>query len=159
MSNKIYKSRRLSAHAIDIVIICFIGMILLVATIATKSKVFNFGILNILVPCLLLYLFKDSIKGQSFGKWFMEIKVSNLNNQTPSCLKLALRNLFLLIPFLELVVLLFNKENKRIGDVICKTIVIENPNNFTFFQKYGISVLLGLILFAIFAIISLSMSR
>ena len=153
------KNRKLLANTIDIAIICFIGMILFIITVATNNSKFNLGILNIVVPCLLMYLFKDSIKGQSIGKWFMEIKVSDFNNQTPHYFKLALRNLFLLIPFLEFIVLFFNKNNKRIADIVCDTVVIQNPNKLTFFQKYGIGVLLFLTLFIIFTIVSLSMAR
>lgn len=87
-----------------------------------------------MIPIMLLgfliYFAKDSIKGVSPGKWVMGIMVRDENNpnEIPSIGKLFIRNLFLIIWPVELIVLAVSQEKKRLGDKTAKAIVVKNPN-------------------------------
>lgn len=87
-----------------------------------------------MIPTMLLgfliYFAKDSIKGVSPGKWVMGIMVRDENNpnEIPSIGKLFIRNLFLIIWPVELIVLAVSQEKKRLGDKTAKAIVVKNPN-------------------------------
>jgi len=83
-----------------------------------------------MLPGFLLYTAKDSIKGMSLGKWVMGIMVRDAENpdKVPSFGRLFLRNAFLTILPIELIILLSSGEKKRLGDKAAKAIVIRNPN-------------------------------
>lgn len=86
--------------------------------------------LFITIPGFILYFAKDSLKGISVGKWIMGIMVRDENNQNeiPSFGRLFLRNLFIIIWPVELIVFATNEQKKRLGDKVAKTIVVENLN-------------------------------
>ncbi|MEN2985529.1 MAG: RDD family protein [Thermodesulfovibrionaceae bacterium] len=116
----------------------FIDIILVYILYSSLSKTGLFlGIFYLLIS--------DGIfKGKSVGKKFLRIKVINIErNESADFRDSILRNIilslcliFLLIPFigwficlgvylLELIILVGDKESKRIGDYIAKTTVIE----------------------------------
>lgn len=74
-------------------------------------------------------LFRDSINGNSLGKWIMGIMVKDANDPitTVSIGRIIIRNLFLVAAPIEFVVLIGNKEYQRLGDIIAKTVVVQNP--------------------------------
>lgn len=88
------------------------------------------GIVAFAMICTVLSLFiiKDVVKGTSPGKWVMGIAVRDQVNQSvaPSSGKLVARNLFLFILPVEFFVMLINKDKKRLGDNVLKTIVLAN---------------------------------
>ncbi|WMJ72043.1 cytochrome c oxidase assembly factor Coa1 family protein [Cytophagaceae bacterium ABcell3] len=91
-------------------------------TYGTLTFIFSIG--------LLFYFAKDSLKGISFGKWVLGIMVRRENDPllAPSTIKLFVRNLMIVLWPVELLVLAFSKEKKRIGDKLAGTIVLNNPD-------------------------------
>jgi len=70
---------------------------------------------------LLLYFNKDIINGESIGKKLLRLKIYKIDGGESSKILLFIRNLFLIIWFLELIVILINNKGKRLGDIITKT--------------------------------------
>lgn len=77
---------------------------------------------------LILFSIKDLIfKNQSIGKKIMKLEIVNKENEKPNKLILICRNLTLYIWPLEIILLLIF--NKRIGDILFNTQVVEIKNN------------------------------
>ncbi len=126
--------RRILAMIIDLIFICCIAIISIVVTSGIpneflsqnqKNKI-NLMIVSILF--LILLLIKDFRKGVSFGRWVVGISVRN--NKEPyleaSKFKMLTRNLFLVFWPWEILLLIINPNNKRIGDYLAKTVVIKD---------------------------------
>ena len=96
-------------------------------------------------------LLKDFKNGISPGKWALGIMVRSDkdNEKTPSIGEVIIRNLFLIIYFIEFWVAIFAPRRKRIGDMVAKTVVLKNPNRpgraKRFFVTLGVMVLLMII--------------
>lgn len=78
------------------------------------------------------YMAKDCIKGQSFGKWFMNIQVVYVQEglKTPGFIKSWVRNIFLIAWPIEILFFLFSKFHRRIGDKYIGTVVIKQDKKF-----------------------------
>ena len=122
------RTKRIIAFLIDHFIICvlFIPILFLIFDFETISAV---EISYFLIIIFMIYPMKDSYKGISIGKWIMGIMVRDQNDpdRTPSFFRLYARNLFVLISLIEFIVLVLNPKKQRIGDILCKTIVVPNP--------------------------------
>lgn len=68
------------------------------------------------------YICKDLFNGLSIGRWLVGIVVRNEHDYAtiPSPFRLILRNLFILILPIEVLILVFNPNHKRIGDWLAK---------------------------------------
>lgn len=80
---------------------------------------------------LFMYLAKDSIKGQSPGKWILKLMIrrkANLN-EVPSKGQLILRNVFLIIWPVELIVLISSPKKERLADKNIGTVVIKSDQS------------------------------
>lgn len=89
------------------------------------------GVIGILV---LYHLFNDMIfKGQSVGKKIMNIKTVSVKTGEPcTALQAFLRNFTLLFPglgLLDMLTVLFTEENRRLGDMIAGTAVMDMPKD------------------------------
>lgn len=84
----------------------------------------------VMIPGIILYFAKDSIKGISIGKWIMGIMVRDATNHNniPSFQRLLVRNLFAMIWPVEFIVLASSPEKKRLGDKTANTVVVKNPD-------------------------------
>lgn len=107
-----------------------------------------------LLTYIFLFLAKDSFHGMSLGKWIMGITIrdENLGIEVPSFNRLLLRNMFLFILPMEIIVLAISKDKKRLGDVVFKTIVVNNPKKASKFRRIlfllsFVIILIPLILF------------
>ena len=77
---------------------------------------------------LVSFSMKDLIfKNQSIGKKIMKLEIVNKENEKPNKLILICRNLTVFIWPLEIILLLIF--NKRIGDILFNTQVVEVKNN------------------------------
>ncbi|MEH0158737.1 RDD family protein [Limibacter armeniacum] len=76
-----------------------------------------------------LFMCKDLYRGVSPGRWIAGIEVRDNRDirKVPSIGHLFLRNLFLAVWPVEMLVLLTSKGNARLGDRLAKTEVIDNP--------------------------------
>jgi len=130
------RRRRIAAFIIDHFVLVFltlpIAFRIIDAIVIDETNMSQMAIrmLIALLPVFLLYAAKDSIRGISLGKWAMGIMVRDAENldKVPSFGRLLLRNSFLTILPIELIILLSSDEKKRLGDKAAKAIVIRNPN-------------------------------
>jgi uncharacterized RDD family membrane protein YckC len=151
------RKRRLVAFMIDhcviiflMVSIAFIGLGSDFMNGNNPSEAMTKGLI-LMILSFILYFGKDSFKGISAGKWTMGIMVRDENdpNEIPSLGRLFLRNLFILIWPIELIVLTMNSQKKRLGDKVAKTIVVKNPHKPTRFTRISTLIGTGIVLFMI----------
>jgi uncharacterized RDD family membrane protein YckC len=74
-----------------------------------------------------LFLLKDALNGKSIGKKIMGLAVRDSRdyNKTPNILILFLRNIFLILWPVELIIIFIDKKNQRLGDIILGATVVE----------------------------------
>ncbi|HEX9061188.1 MAG TPA: cytochrome c oxidase assembly factor Coa1 family protein [Clostridia bacterium] len=125
--------RRIGAFIIDHILITIIAMIPFMMNFNRLSEDTNY--LFELFPIMMLigvagYLCKDTFSGRSIGKLLFGIYVREYEDtdETPKLYKLILRNIPVLIWFVEFIVMLIDKEGRRLGDKIAKTQVIGYQN-------------------------------
>ena len=130
------RKRRIAAFLIDHILLTFlmvgIVFIALGPSLMDDFAESAFGSVATVVMFfgMLIYFAKDSINGISIGKWIMGIAVRDVDDATkvPSFGKLFMRNLFVIIWFIEFLVLAGSLQKRRLGDKVAKTIVIKNQN-------------------------------
>ena len=156
------RKRRIVAYIIDHCVMTFLIVILVFLAIGPNflsdsgSGKVIITLFVVVLPGLLIYFAKDSIKGISLGKWIMGIMVrdSKVPINVPSFGMLLLRNLLMIIWPVELIVLIVSDKKKRIGDNIANTIVVKNPNKPSKFPRIlsligvGVTFIFFIILFA-----------
>lgn len=104
------------------------GLILLITALLENILCNLFPIIGagLLILALCIFLCKDGFGRKSFGRKIMGIQiVYSASSIKP--IRALCRNLFLVILPIEMILIRLNK--KRIGDVICKTEVIENNSS------------------------------
>ena len=130
---KVSLGKRIGAFLIDHTLFTLICMLIFIPKLVDDPSEFanNFITqLNLMLAfAFLLYTIKDIINGQSIGKRILKISVRKYNayDEKPSILSLLARNMFIYIWPIEAVILLKHKDNRRLGDIICKTQVINVP--------------------------------
>jgi uncharacterized RDD family membrane protein YckC len=79
---------------------------------------------------MIVYFFKDAVKGISPGKYLfgLSVKMENSPNTKPSTLKLFLRNVTQVIWPIEFLVMKRSKKNQRLGDRFTGCIVVKQEN-------------------------------
>ena len=162
------RKRRIVALLIDHSLITFFIILLSFVLLGDslfneKESSINVGIIFVVVLLGgMLYLAKDTYKGMSIGKWILNIKVCDQENedQVPSFGRLVVRNLFLIVWPIEFFVLASSKQKKRLGDRVAKTAVLKNHSEGS--KKLRIVVLIsGIVLFCVvlFIIIASTMKK
>ncbi len=130
------RKRRIGAFVIDHFVMTFLMVSICFLAIGPNFMAednmdkMTTTMLAIMLPGLILYFSKDSIKGISIGKWIMGIMVRDASSpaEVPSFGRLLTRNLYVIIWPVEFIVLASSDEKKRLGDKTAKTIVVKNPN-------------------------------
>ena len=127
------RKRRFAAFVIDhflftVILVSFIFLV--IGTDFTNKEDTAKSAISILASAsvgILIYLFKDCIKGNSPGKWMLGIAVRDEHDphHIPAYYKLFLRNVFLLIRPLEAIILASSNEKKRLGDKATNAIVVQ----------------------------------
>jgi uncharacterized RDD family membrane protein YckC len=145
---------RFVAYSIDFGIGVILALLILSGTLFIAEKYYfdfykyvvvlisssfnNFYVAGLFMMIVLKFVFLFNIiseiimKGQSIGKKIVGIRVVDHNGDSAGVMGIILRNLFRVIDFLPsfflggLFVMIFNKREKRIGDIISKTIVIRD---------------------------------
>lgn len=127
-------NKRIIAFTIDYIVLAviqyFVGLLLsvLLNILKIDSSIILIVVKTFTVINICVFFFKDSINGQSIGRKAVGIAVRDKNNveNTPSILRLALRNLTLIIlPFELLVLILSDEKMIRFGDSLLNTEVID----------------------------------
>lgn len=116
------KKKRLVAMIIDFAIIMLISQVFVFMSFIEQNYLMKitFSIM------FSLFLCRDNLNGQSLGKRLMKIQVvDNSTMQTVTSFKYILRNLFLCVWPIELILVLINGD-RRLGDYVLKTKIIMN---------------------------------
>jgi uncharacterized RDD family membrane protein YckC len=119
---------RFLALIIDYIILAFTLLVVILAVAGTifitdvhKAKII------LLVLGILFYL-KDSA-GQSPGKRLFGIKIVRRSDfKKPNIILPFIRNLFLCLGIIEVIVILSDENHERLGDKVTKTIVVKADN-------------------------------
>ncbi|MFM7022710.1 MAG: RDD family protein [Flavobacteriales bacterium] len=151
------RKRRIAAFMIDHIMMS--GLLVMMIFLIIGPDFMDMGlsdaffmILKIILICMLgmvLYFSKDSIGGVSFGKWVMGIMVRDEKNpeKTPSYGRLFARNLSILIWPAELIIMIVNKDKRRLGDKMVDAGVYKKPIK----ASVALRVVLSVILVAVFS--------
>ncbi len=115
---------RFFALIIDYIVLAFIFLVAILAVAGTifitevdKAKIIG------IVLSVLFYL-KDST-GQSLGKKLLGIRIVRKTDfKKPNIILPSIRNLFLSLGIIEVIVVLFDANHERLGDKVTKTIVV-----------------------------------
>lgn len=121
--------QRIGAFITDHIIITIISMIPFIMNFNKLIEEENSLFLNLSLTMAIgisLYIFKDVLWGRSIGKVIFGIYVKDYQNleRIPSVHRLILRNVLIVIWPIEFIVMLINKENRRLGDKIARTEII-----------------------------------
>ncbi len=119
------KSASLMRRAIAFVIDC-IGLIVILMLLLLISRDMPNSVATAVMFCY--FLFKDVVGGRSLGKRIVKISVHNASDYRlkPNIVQLIIRNfVLLLLHGIELFVVLFTPNHRRIGDYVTGTVVVE----------------------------------
>lgn len=144
------KIMHIFAFIIDIIAIAMLFFI-----IESFYDFYSFIEFNLIMSFKLgLILSRDSFGIRSPGRYLTRTKVCNIDNSKPispwTCL---IRNLFLFLGPIELIALIINKENRRIGDLVAKTRVSKSHKNTLCFDFRGFAVFVAASLISLCPII------
>lgn len=131
-------ARRITAFLIDHTAITILSMIYVLIFMEQINNAYGRDLILYLIPfffiAFLSYLLKDSVKGKSIGKRIMGLQVRSSKNidKVPSQWRVVLRNITFPLWMVEFLVMIFNKNSRKLGDVIFgTTVVVEKKNNET----------------------------
>jgi hypothetical protein len=124
-------SLRLGTMLLDHAVICFIGVfpMVLFELIARPGNPSALGSPFAMIPLFVIYFCKDCIGGRSAAKRILKLAVVDKNSgAAASSLQCVVRNLFVIVWPVEVIVALFNQQ-QRIGDRVARTkLSYYNPN-------------------------------
>jgi uncharacterized RDD family membrane protein YckC len=155
---KFMNSRRFKSIAVDISILCVIGVVTSIPYFASKKfeliYFYNFE-MSLLYS---IFFCKDIFGSQSIGKRMLKLKVINtkinkdeekVNTLELNPIRLILRNLFVYIWPIEILLIFY--QNKRLGDIIIKTKVVPFDKQVDTIKKIDVfkNLFIFLIVFAI----------
>ena len=115
--------KRFKAFLIDIAILGALGVFILIILMANTNV--NFLCIIGLVTAIIYSLFfcKDVINGQSIGKRIFKLQVVTEKGKAASLRNIIIRNMIALIQPIDALYMV-NNRGKRLGDIICKTKVV-----------------------------------
>jgi uncharacterized RDD family membrane protein YckC len=128
--DKITFQHRLKSMTIDFCIICITGVPLIILIFILKlenSPLYQISAISLLFS---IFLCKDLIGGGSLGNRIAKLKVVSSNKSFVTPLKLILRNIFVFIWPVEILMCFINPE-KKFGDIVFGTKVVQYDNRNT----------------------------
>ena len=125
--------KRIASFLIDIGFTAF-GIILIMECLPEKYSIYGANFIISLFFC------RDCISGQSIGRRIMHICVVSQNHPV-SPLRAFIRNLFLLIWPIEILILIINN-HRRLGDIITNSSIREIKNYPISINRFGLIILL-----------------
>jgi uncharacterized RDD family membrane protein YckC len=115
--------QRFLALLIDYIVFTIVAFLVIKLTNGTMKGFGN--LITIVIFINLLFFMKDA-KGQSFGKKLLNIKiVKKKDDSKPGYFLPFFRNMLLCLGVIEIIAILINKDNERLGDIITGTMVVE----------------------------------
>ena len=127
---KITFQHRLKSMIIDFCIICITGVPLVILIFILKLENSPFYQISAISLLFSIFLCKDLIGGGSIGNRIAKLKVVNSNESFVTPLKLILRNIFVFIWPVEILMCFINPE-KKFGDIVFGTKVVQYDNRNT----------------------------
>lgn len=128
-------SKRLISLLVDgsVIIGIYIPLIFILFIVGLGNNViFRILLLSIIYS---LFLCKDILfQGQSIGKRILKLKVRDLNGRGISSFRLVLRNFFVIIWPVEIIMCLINPQ-RRLGDILIGTEIAYDNTKSTFIAK------------------------
>lgn len=125
MEKNILILMRIFSALIDILIYSLL-MFLLKPIINGNSDYYSGSI--VILSYYLFFMFQDILLGRTFGKLILGLKIIFLKNNDYWIIRLFIRRLFdlieLVIPLIYLFFIIFNKGNRKFGDLLSKTKII-----------------------------------
>ena len=122
---------RIFSAVLDIFIYSLL-MLLFKPILIGDSEYYSGGLF--IITYYLFFLIQDIIFNRTIGKLILGLKIIYLDNDNYRVLRLFLRRLFdlleLVMPFLYLFFIVFNKESKKLGDLLSKTKIIKTKSVF-----------------------------
>lgn len=119
---------RIGSFIIDHFILSFLFIVIIAGALSIYDGGNNFYFVIVFIMIApLVYALKDEINGRSIGKRVFGIGVRCVENVSaiPSKWRLFLRNITLVILPIEFLIMIFNPEGTRLGDLLAKTIVVK----------------------------------
>ena len=114
---------RIYALAVDLVIAFILSFTLSFIHIAFFETIVKYDYRIGLTLLLSFFICKDSVLGQSIGKKIFTLKVVDFESRNLTAIKLIIRNLFVFLAPIELLLLIYF--DKRIGDGFVKSKVVK----------------------------------
>lgn len=128
-------SKRLISLLVDgsVIIGIYIPLIFILFIVGLGNNlIFRILLLSIIYS---LFLCKDILfQGQSIGKRILKLKVRDLNGRGISSFRLVLRNFFVIIWPVEIIMCLINPQ-RRLGDILIGTEIAYDNTKSTFIAK------------------------
>lgn len=129
---KTITERRLLAFLLDVFFLSVIeaGLVLIALTLYNvhggDSNVLSADLGAAVMLGALLVVLKDIVHGASLGKRIVGVRVCDFERRgrMPSTLCLILRNLTLVVWFVEGIVFLVRPDRRRLGDIVARTEVV-----------------------------------
>ena len=115
--------KRFKAFLIDITILGALGLLMLVILMANTDMSFLCIIGLVTAIIYSLFFCKDVINGQSIGKRIFRLQVVTEKGRAVSLRNIIIRNMVALLQPIDALYMI-NNEGKRLGDIVCKTKVI-----------------------------------
>lgn len=118
-------ARRIIAAVIDFYIICFIVTVISYTLVFLTMYISFHSFVVCFILTYVLILFRDNIFGNaSIGKKLLKIKVVKVNGEKINLITSLKRNILFFLWPVE--ILLIITDNKRLGDMWAKTIVVKS---------------------------------
>jgi len=117
--NKPGPNKRVCAFVIDYGLAATVGICLAIL-LETKMAAWT--------NCVFYMLLRDTFGGKSLGKFSTGLKVVDVKERPLKISQAIIRNIFVVLPVLPLIeyfVMLKNEQERRIGDKVAKTMVID----------------------------------
>lgn len=143
-TNKINFTQRLKAMMVDFSSMIVVGFVLMIIsiifenTIAIPSNYLNTFLVGTIYG---IFFCKDICQGRSIGKRIFHLQVVSQDDTSCSVLKLVLRNLFVFIWPIEIIVCMINPE-KRLADFLLRTKVIAYEENKQVYKTRLVNVII-----------------
>jgi len=114
--------KRLKAFLIDTIIL-EVGVVILIILMININKSFLYIYSLTAIIIYSLFFCKDLINGQSIGKRVLKLQITTENGEAESLRNIIVRNMIALLQPIDILYMINNK-GKRLGDIICKTKVV-----------------------------------
>jgi uncharacterized RDD family membrane protein YckC len=136
--------KRLKSSIIDVSVLAVIEIffVILVMININESFLYIYSLATSIV--FSMFFCKDIINGQSIGKRILKLQVVNEKGFPLNLRKVILRNIIALLQPIDMLYMINNNE-KRLGDIICKTKVVSTSSGKIKYRLNSIKIIVSFI--------------